>query len=134
MFQFESYDYIMHGSALTRQLIPNVSYSLVPWEHTETCVELSWSLTSPSIKLLGNITLPPVGHMNIKARGLPPKSKMGSFLSSKVPNSQVIFHELVCEGNANKEQTAVSFQSFLGFINRNKAGKDHLCLLEIRFE
>jgi len=108
VLQSEPYDYIMHGSTLTRQLIPNVSYGLVPWEHTETNIEFSWSLMSPSIKLLGNllsiITFPSGGHVNIKAHGLPPKSKMGNVPSSKVPGSQVILHGLVCEGNANKEQ------------------------------
>lgn len=99
MFQSESYDCIMQGSTLTGQLIPNVSYGLVPWEHTETYVELSWSLMSSSVKLLENIliiiTLPPVGQLNIKEHGLLPKSKTGSFPSSKVPSSQVILHGFV---------------------------------------
>lgn len=92
---------------------------------------------SPSVKFLGNvlsvISLLSAGH--VKVHGLPSKSKMGNFPSSKVPSAQVILHGLICEGNANKEQPAVSFQSLHVFINRNKLGKkNNLCLLEIYFE
>lgn len=126
VFQSESHDYIMHGSALKDSwcLMWNVVLSL---GSMETCVEPSLSLTSPSVRLLRNIviiiTLPPVGHVTINAHGLPSKPKMASFPSSKVPGSQVILHGLVCEGNANKEQTAFSFRSLHGFINTNKLWK-----------
>lgn len=59
----------------------------------------------------------------MKAHKLPSKSKMGSFTSGKVSSAEIILHGLICEGKANKEQLAVSFQSLNVFISRNNLGK-----------